>query len=196
MKIIGLTGSIGMGKSTAASMFRRAGVPVFDADACVHSLQAAGGKALPMIEALFPGTTSTAGLDRAKLGAAVFGAPDKLKQLEAIMHPLVKAEQQLWLARQRRARERLLVLDIPLLFEKAGWKLCDVIAVVSAPAHVQAARVLARPGMTAQKFAAILKSQLPDAEKRRRADVILPTGLGRRPTWVAVQRIIHLLTTK
>jgi dephospho-CoA kinase len=196
MKILGLTGSIGMGKSTAAAMFRRLGVPVFDADACVHQLQAPGGKALPQIERLFPGTTSAAGLDRARLGALVFGKADQLKQLEAIMHPLVRAEQLAWLARQRRRRKPLVVLDIPLLFEKGGWRLCDAIVVVSAPAHVQAARVLARPGMTAEKFAAILRLQIPDAEKRRRADVIIPTGLGRRFSLDAVRGIIDLLTIK
>jgi dephospho-CoA kinase len=195
MKILGLTGSIGMGKSTVAAMIRRLGVPVFDADASVHRLQARNGAALPKIEALFPGTTSAAGLDRAKLGAAVFGKPAAMRQLEALMHPLVIAEQRAWLARQRAARKRLVVLDIPLLFEKGGWRQCDFVAVVSAPAPVQAARVLARPGMTPDKFAAILASQLPDGEKRRRADVIVPTGLGRRFSLDAVRGLIDLLTT-
>jgi dephospho-CoA kinase len=194
MKIIGLTGSIGMGKSTAAQMFRQYGVPVFDADACVHSLQAPGGKALPMIERLFPGTTSADGLDRAKLGALVFGKPDKLKELEALMHPLVNAERNAWLAQQRRLRKPLVVLDIPLLFEKGGWRQCDFIAVVSAPKHVQAARVLARPGMTPEKFAAILQSQMPDAQKRLHANAIVPTGLGKRMTRDAVRGVISLLT--
>lgn len=130
------------------------------------------------------------------MAAAVFGKPDKLKLLEALMHPMVKTAQADWLAQQRRARKRLVVLDIPLLFEKGSWKLCDYIAVVSAPAHVQAARVLGRPGMTPEKFAAILKSQLPDAQKRRRADMVLPTGLGRRLTWTKVRRVIQLLTVK
>ncbi len=193
MKILGLTGSIGMGKSTAAAMFRQLGVPVFDADACVHRLQAAGGKALPKIERLFPGTTSATGLDRAKLGAAVFGQPLLLKKLEALMHPLVNSERVAWLARQRRLRQKLVVLDIPLLFEKGGARQCDFIAVVSAPRHVQAARVLARAGMTPEKFAAILTSQMPDAEKRRRADVVLPTGLGRRLTRDAIYRWLQRL---
>jgi dephospho-CoA kinase len=194
MKILGLTGSIGMGKSTAAQMFRQLGVPVFDADACVHGLQAPGGKALAAIEKLFPGTTSAAGLERAKLGALVFGNPDNLRQLESVMHPLVNAARQAWLAQQVRMRKPLVVLDIPLLFEKGGWRMCDFIAVVSAPKHVQAARVLARPGMTPEKFAAILRSQKSDAEKRRRADVILPTGLGKRLTRDAVRGVITLLT--
>jgi dephospho-CoA kinase len=196
MKILGLTGSIGMGKSTVAAMFRQHGVPVFDADACVHGLQAPAGLALPAIEAAFPGTTSAAGLDRAKLGAAVFGKPDQLARLEAILHPLVNATRTRWLAQQRRRRARLVVLDVPLLLEKGGWQVCDYIAVVSAPAHVQAARVLARPNMTPAKFAAILASQMPDNQKRRRADIVLPTGLGRRFTWEAVRGIIHLLTIK
>lgn len=194
MKIIGLTGSIGMGKSTAAQMFRRFGVPVFDADACVHRLQAKGGKALPLIEKLFPGTTSAAGLDRAKLGALVFGQPANLKALEAIIHPLVNAERAGWFAKQRRLRQPMVVLDIPLLFEKGGAKTCDIVVVVSAPAHVQAARVLARPGMTADKFAAILKTQMPDAQKRRRADIVIYTGLGKRLTRDRVRAVIKDLT--
>jgi dephospho-CoA kinase len=194
MKVIGLTGSIGMGKSTAAQMFKALGVPVFDADACVHRLQAKGGKALPLIEKLFPGTTSAAGLDRAKLGELVFGQPVKLKALEAIIHPLVNAERAAWFARQRRLRKKLVVLDIPLLFEKGGAKSCDIIVVVSSPAHVQAARVLARPGMTPEKFAAILKSQMPDAQKRRRADVVIYTGLGKCLTRNAVRAVIKDLT--
>jgi dephospho-CoA kinase len=196
MKIIGLTGSIGMGKSTAAQMFRLLGVPVFDADACVHQLQAAGGKALPAIEAAFPGTTSLQGLDRAKLGAMVFGKPDQLRLLERLMHPLVHRARRDWLAQQRRARKKLVVLDIPLLFEKGGNKDCDYSVVVSAPAHVQAARVLARPGMTLDKFAAILKLQMPDSQKRRRADAVLPTGLGKRHTYRAVRAVIDFLATR
>ncbi len=194
MKVIGLTGSIGMGKSTAAHMFRTLGVPVFDADACVHQLQAKDGKALPLIEELFPGTTSAAGLDRAKLGALVFGQPTKLKALEALIHPLVNAERAAWLARQRRLRQPVVVLDVPLLFEKGSAKACDLVVVASAPAHVQAARVLVRPSMSAEKFAAILNSQMPDAQKRRCADVVLQTGLGRRWTFDAVRAVIKSLT--
>jgi dephospho-CoA kinase len=194
MKIIGLTGSIGMGKSTAAMMFRTLGVPVFDADACVHELQAVGGKALPAIEKAFPGTTSAHGLDRARLGALVFGQPAQLRRLEQLMHPLVNQARQQWLAQQRRARKKIVVLDVPLLFETGGWKLCDYIAVVFAPPHVQAARVLARPGMTPEKFAGILKTQMPDVQKRRRADAVLPTGLGKRATWRGVRAVIKRLT--
>jgi dephospho-CoA kinase len=194
MKMIGLTGSIGMGKSTAAMMFRQLGVPVFDADACVHDLQAVGGKALPIIEKAFPGTTSAYGLDRAKLGALVFGQPAQLRRLEQLIHPLVNQARQQWLAQQCRLRKKLVVLDVPLLFEKSGWKMCDYIVVVSAPYHVQAARVLARPGMTLEKFARILKTQMPDAQKRRRADAVLHTGLGKQVTRRAVRAVIKRLT--
>ena len=154
MIVIGLTGSIGMGKSTVAAMFRRLGVPVFDADAEVHKLQAPGGKALPLIEAAFPGTTSDQGLDRAKLGAAVFGNKDALKTLERIIHPLVGQAQLAF--RRRNRRKPMVVLDIPLLFEGSGWKGCDLTVVVSAPYAVQRERVRARPGMTPGKFDAIV----------------------------------------
>jgi dephospho-CoA kinase len=194
MMIIGLTGSIGMGKSTVAGMFERLGVPVFDADAAVRALQGPGGRALPAIEAAFPGTTSPAGLDRVRLGAQVFGNPAALKRLETILHPLVGEAQSTFLARHR--LKRAVVLDVPLLFEKGGWQRCDLTVVVSAPARVQRARVLARPGMTRNKFAAILKTQLPDAEKRRRADVVIETGRGRRVTWQAVQSLVRALPTK
>ncbi len=190
--IIGLTGSIGMGKSTVAAMFARLKVPVFDADAAVHALQGPGGAALPAIEAAFPGTTSPAGLDRAKLGAAVFGDAAALQRLEAIIHPLVGAAQAQFLARHR--RRRLVVLDIPLLFEKGGAAKVDVTVVVSAPPEIQRARVLARPGMTPAKFAAILAQQLPDAEKRARADIVIPTGVGRQVTRRVVERIVACLS--
>jgi dephospho-CoA kinase len=191
MIIIGLTGSIGMGKSTVAAMLRRLGVPVFDADAQVHKLQARGGAALPLIEAAFPGTTSDQGLDRAKLGAAVFGNKEALKTLERIIHPLV-GQAQLGFRRRNR-RKPMVVLDIPLLFEGSGWKGCDLTVVVSAPYEVQRERVLARPGMTPEKFDAIVKTQLPDAEKRARADVVIPTGDGKIATWRAVKRLVSCL---
>ncbi|KAB7647649.1 dephospho-CoA kinase [Polymorphobacter fuscus] len=191
MIIIGLTGSIGMGKSTVAAMFERSGIPVFDADAAVRALQGPGGRALPAIEAIFAGTTHAGGLHREKLGAQVFGNPAALKQLEAILHPLVGEAQSNFLARHR--LKRAVVLDVPLLFEKGGWRRCDLTIVVSAPLRVQRARVLARPGMTRAKFAAILKSQMPDAEKRRRADVVIETGRGRRVTWMAVRRVVERL---
>ena len=191
MIIIGLTGSIGMGKSTVAKMFERARVPVFDADAAVRALQGPGGRALPTIEAAFPGTTGAAGVDRAALGAQVFGSPEALRRLEAILHPMVADAQSTFLARHR--RQRAVVLDVPLLFEKGGWRRCDLTVVVSAPLRVQRARVLARPGMTRAKFAAILQTQLPDREKRRRADVVIETGRGRRGTFQSVRRLVSNL---
>jgi dephospho-CoA kinase len=191
MIIIGLTGSIGMGKSTVAGMFERLGIPVFDADAAVRALQGPGGRALPAIEAVFAGTTHAGGLHRDKLGAHVFGNPAALRMLERILHPLVGEAQSTFLGRHR--AKRAVVLDVPLLFEKGGWERCDVTVVVSAPLRVQRARVLARPGMTREKFAAILKTQMPDREKRRRADVVIETGRGRRVTWQAVQRFVGSL---
>lgn len=191
MKIFGLTGSIGMGKSTVAAMFARLGVPVFDADAAVRALQGPKGKALPALEALFPGTTSAAGLDRIKLGQAVFNNPTALARLEALMHPMVHEVQRAFLNRHR--RHAFVILDVPLLFEKGGWRRCDGTIVVSAPAHVQRRRVLARKGMTAEKFAAILRLQMPDAQKRRRADFVIPTGRGRRVTWLAVRQLVACL---
>jgi dephospho-CoA kinase len=189
--IIGLTGSIGMGKSTVASMFRKLGVPVFDADAEVRRVQGPGGRALSAIEALFPGTTHEGGLHREKLGAAVFGDHAKLRALEQILHPLVAEAQSGFLAAHR--LKPAIVLDVPLLFEKGGWQRCHLTVVVSAPFRVQRARVLARPGMTPEKFAGILKGQMPDREKRRRADVVIETGRGRRQTWLAVKRLVDSL---
>lgn len=189
--IIGLTGSIGMGKSTVAGMFRKLGVPVFDADAEVRRLQGPGGRALAAIEALFPGTTHEQGLHREKLGAAVFGDHGKLRQLEQILHPLVAEAQSAFLGAHR--LKPAIVLDVPLLFEKGGWRRCHINVVVSAPYRVQRARVLARPGMTAQKFAGILKGQMPDREKRALADVVIETGRGRRETWLAVKQLVRSL---
>lgn len=178
MIVLGLTGSIGMGKSTVAAMFAHEGVPVFDADAEVHKLQGPGGRLVAAIEAAFPGTTGgsggDSGVDRALLGKAVFGNPDALKRLEDIVHPAVAHERALFLE-SNRARP-LVVLDIPLLFEAGGWRQVDKIAVVSAPIEVQRARVLARPGMTVQRFESILAKQMPDAQKRERADFVIPTG--------------------
>ena len=191
MIVVGLTGSIGMGKSTVAGMFHRLGVPVFDADAIVRAMQGPGGVALQAIEARFPGTTGSTGLDRLKLGAAVFGDKAALGDLERILHPLVGFAQQRFMARNR--TKPIIVLDVPLLFEKGGWKKCDVTVVVSAPARVQRARVLARSGMTAEKFAAIHQSQLPDIDKRGMADVVIETGRGRRHTWLAVRRLVACL---
>ncbi len=189
--IIGLTGSIGMGKSTVAAMFRKLGVPVFDADAEVRRLQGPGGRALAAIEALFPGTTHPGGLHREKLGAAVFGDHAKLRQLEQILHPLVAEAQSDFLGAHR--AKRAIVLDVPLLFEKGGWRRCHISVVVSAPFRVQRARVLARPGMTPAKFAGILKGQMPDREKRALADIVIETGRGRRETWTSVKRLVKSL---
>lgn len=190
--ILGLTGSIGMGKSTVAAMFRESGVPVFDADAAVHELQGPGGKLLPVIERAFPGTTGPGGVDRAALGAKVFGNDHALKTLEGIVHPAVAAMRQTFLLEH--AGERLVVFDIPLLFEKGGFKEVDKIVVVSAPAQVQRHRVLARPGMTPEKFAHILDLQTPDADKRARADFVIDTCVSQELTRQAVEKLVRQLS--
>lgn len=192
--ILGLTGSIGMGKSAVAAMFRREGVPVFDADACVHELQGPGGRLVAAIEARFPGTTGPAGVDRRKLGLQVLGNKAELKALESIVHPAVARERRLFLQRHR--SRRMVVLDIPLLFEKRGWKSVGAIAVVSAPLWKQRARVLARPGMTPAKFRSIRALQTPDHVKRARADVIIPTGGTKSATHRAVRRIVSCFTRR
>jgi dephospho-CoA kinase len=189
--ILGLTGSIGMGKSAVAAMLRGLGVPVFDADAAVHELQGPGGACVGPIERAFPGTTSEQGVDRQKLGAAVFGNPEALKLLESIVHPEVAEMRRTFLADN--ATAPLIVFDIPLLFEKTGNHGLDAVAVVSAPFEQQRERVLARPGMTEEKFAQILKLQVPDAEKRARADYVIDTGTSLAETRHAVQRLIHSL---
>jgi dephospho-CoA kinase len=189
--ILGLTGSIGMGKSAVATMLRELGVPVFDADAAVHELQGPGGKLLPAIEAAFPGTTGPAGVERTKLGAAVFGNPERLKVLEAIVHPAVADMRERFLAEN--AGEPLIVFDIPLLYEKGGPKGVDAVAVVSAPAEMQRERVLARPGMTPEKFAQILGLQVPDAEKRARADHLIDTGVTLAETRREVEALVDFL---
>jgi dephospho-CoA kinase len=190
--ILGLTGSIGMGKSAVAAMFEELGVPVFDADAAVHRLQGPDGALLPAIEAAFPGTTGAGGVDRSKLGAAVFGDPAALKRLERIVHPAVGAMRQDFLTQHSAAP--LLVFDVPLLFEKGGSAQVDAIAVVSAPAAAQSARVLARPGMTPEKFAQILELQVPDAEKRARADHVIDTGVALAETRHAVAQLVERIT--
>lgn len=194
MIVIGLTGSIGMGKSPVAAMFRKLGVPVFDADAAVHTLQGPGGRLLAAIEALLPGTTGVAGLDRAGVGAAVFGNAALLKALERIVHPAVAEERRAFL---RRYRSRpLVVLDIPLLFEKGGSDAVDLIAVVSAPAWKQRRRVLARPGMTVRKFNHILSLQMSDVMKRARADVVIDTGTTFDETRTQVRHLVTCLRGK
>lgn len=172
--IVGLTGSIGMGKSTVAAMFEAAGVPVFDADAEVRAMQGPGGALVPAIEAAFPGSTDAGGVSREKLSALVFGNPQELARLEAIVHPAVGAQREAFLIEH--AGAPLVVFDIPLLFEKGGAEAVDRVVVVSAPAEAQRRRVLARPGMTEEKFAHILELQTLDSEKRARADHVIDTG--------------------
>lgn len=192
--ILGLTGSIGMGKSTVAEMFEAAGVPVFDADAQVRRLQGPRGPLLPAIEAAFPGSTGPEGVLRDKLGTQVFGDPAALARLEAIVHPAVAAERHAFMIEH--SGEPLVVFDIPLLFEKGGWESVDAVAVVSAPAEVQRQRVLARPGMTPEKFAHILSLQVPDAEKRARATYVIDTGTSIRRTEDEVRTLIAQLTAR
>ena len=190
--ILGLTGSIGMGKSAVAAMFHGLGVPVFDADAAVHHLQGPDGELLAAIEAEFPGTTGPEGVDRARLGSEVFGRSEALARLEAIVHPAVAAMRAAFLSRH--AAAPLVVFDIPLLFEKSGASQVDAVLVVSASAEAQRARVLARPGMSADKFEKILALQVPDAEKRARADYVIDTGTSLAETRHAVQQLSQILT--
>jgi dephospho-CoA kinase len=186
--VLGLTGSIGMGKSTTAAMFRDAGVPVHDSDEAVHRLYR--GVAVPLIAAEYPGTVVDGVVDREKLAARVIGNPEALKRLEAIVHPLVRADAAEFVARHRAADAPVVVLDIPLLFETNSRERVDKVVVVTAPAEAQRQRVLARPGMTEEKFAAILRRQVPDAEKRRRADFIIDTGQGMEAARRAVAKIV------
>jgi len=192
--VLGLTGSIGMGKSTVAAMFERLGVPVFDADAEVRRLQGPGGALVPAIEREFPGATGERGVDRIALGAKVFGDPAALAQLEAIVHPAVREARAAFL--RDHAGAPLVVLDIPLLFEKDRVGEVDKILVVSAPAGVQRARVLARPDMTEQLFAAILERQMPDAEKRARADFTIDTGRPLADTEAEVAALVDKLALR
>lgn len=189
--ILGLTGSIGMGKSTVAAMFEELGAPVFDADAAVHRLQGPGGALLPHIEQAFPGTTGPDGVDRQKLGAAVFSDKEALERLESIVHPAVGAMRADFLDETRHCG--LIVFDIPLLYEKTGAQGLDGVAVVSAPAQAQRDRVLARPGMTVEKFEQILEIQVPDAEKRKRADFVIDTGASIEETRAAVAKLVGQL---
>ena len=176
MFVIGLTGSIGMGKSTTARFFAEAGVPVHDADATVHRLYE--GEAAPAIETAFPGTTVGGKVVRAKLAARVLGDKAALRQLESIVHPLVRAAESKFLAEAERTGAAIVVLDIPLLFETAGHERVDAVVTVSAPAEAQRARLLERPGMTEEKIEALIANQLPDEEKRRRADFIVDSSQG------------------
>lgn len=176
MFILGLTGSMGMGKSTAANFFRQAGVPVNDSDAVVHRLYE--GDAVAPVEAAFPGVTADGRIDRAKLAAQLVGKPEAIKKLEAIVHPLVRAVTARFVAEQAARGARIVVLDIPLLFETGGEKNVDAVVVVSAPAEVQRARIIGRPGMTAEKLDALLARQMPDAEKRARAHFVVDSSGG------------------
>jgi dephospho-CoA kinase len=192
--VLGLTGSIGMGKSTAAAMLRRLGVPLFDADLVVHRLLAPSGAAVSAVSAAFPGVeTEAGGIDRVLLGQRVFADPAALRRLEAILHPMVAAEEIRFLARSRARRVRLVVLDIPLLFETGAKRRCDYVLVVSAPALVQRQRVMRRPGMTEIRLAAILRKQVPDHRKRQRADFVVPTGAARGVTLRRLKAIVRLL---
>jgi len=193
MRILGLTGSIGMGKSTAAAMLRALGLPVHDADAAVHRLLGTGGKAVAAVGAAFPGVVREGAVDRKALGTKVFGKPADLRRLEAILHPLVRQEERAFLQRCRQARRKVAVLDIPLLYETGGEKRCDGVVVVTAPQFLQTQRVLKRTNMSLARFKEILAAQMPDAQKRRRADWIVDTGLGRRPTLAALARIVRQL---
>jgi dephospho-CoA kinase len=190
MIVLGLTGSIGMGKSTAAAMLRQMGVPVHDSDAEVHRLMARDRAVREAISARFPGTVTDTGVDRAALGRAVFGDPAARRDLEAILHPRVRAAADAFLRRHRMNGSPLAVLDIPLLFETGGAGRVDGVIVVSAPAALQRRRVMARPGMDADRYAGILASQMPDREKRRRADFVVETGLGKAYTFRRLKRIV------
>lgn len=195
MLILGLTGSIGMGKSTTSKMFQDEGVPVYDADAAVHALYATGGAAVGPVEAAFPGVVVNGAIDRAKLSAEVVGNSEALTKLEAIVHPLVGAHRIGFFEQAKAEGHEIVVLDIPLLFETGGEKRVDKVVVVSAPAEVQRARVLARPEMTPEKFEAILARQTPDAEKRARADFIIDTGQGLDHARQQVRDLLTLLRT-
>jgi dephospho-CoA kinase len=193
MFILGLTGSVGMGKSATARMFAEAGVPVHDADAVVHRLYE--GEAVPAIEAAFPGTTAAGKVDRGKLSARVLGDDAALERLEAIVHPMVQAASRQFLADAERQGAKVVLLDIPLLFETGGDRRVDAVVVVSAPLEVQRARVLERPGMTAAKLDTILAKQMPDAEKRRRADFVVDTSQGFDQARAQVRAILDAVAT-
>lgn len=191
--LLGLTGSIGMGKSAAAAMLRAQGLPVYDADAAVHAMLARGGEAVAAVAAAFPGTTGDGAVDRPALAKRVFADKAALRQLEAIVHPrLGKAERRV-LALAAARRQGIVVLDVPLLFETGGARRCDVTVAVWAPARVQSSRVLKRPGMSAERLAQVRANQMTTAEKRKRATFAVPTGLGRRPTWQRLKAIVRRL---
>jgi len=190
MKVIGLTGGIGMGKSTAAKAFRAARLPVFDADAAVHGLQARGGRAVRAIGDAFPGSVVEGAVDRARLRAAVLGKPEALKRLEGILHPMVRLEERAFLARARRAGAPAVVLDIPLLLETGGHRRVDMVVVVSAPRAVQVHRVRQRRRMSAADIDAVIARQMPDRAKQRYADLVVRTGLSRHHALRTLRRLI------
>lgn len=196
MLILGLTGSIAMGKSTAAKLLRRLGVPVHDADRAVHAALGRNGAAVAAVERAFPGTTQDGAVDRGKLGACVFGDRAALQRLEVILHPLARDSAERFLAAAARRRERLVVLDVPLLFETGGERRVDATIVVWAPAYLQRLRVMARPGMTEAKFAGIRARQMLDQEKRRRADYTVVTALSRGHSLRQLRRIVRLCRRK
>ena len=193
MIVIGLTGGIGMGKSTVAAVFRRAGIPVFDADAVVHRVQARGGRAVRAIAAAFPGVVRDGAVDRVVLRRVALGDPEAMRLLEQILHPMVRREEARFLARARSGGAWAVVLDIPLLFETGGDRRVDMVVVVSASPRVQEYRVRSRRRMTAAETAAMIARQMPDSEKRRRADVVIQTGLSRFHAARAVRRLIQAL---
>lgn len=193
MLVLGLTGSIGMGKTTAAKMLRRMGLPLHDADRVVHRLLARGGVAVAAVEAAFPGVVVEGAVDRKRLGAQVFEDREALQRLEGILHPAVRRTTRSFLDRQARAGRSLAVLDIPLLFETGGEALCDAVVVVTAPPFVQRERVIGQRRMTQARFQAILAKQMPDREKRRRADFVVNTGLSKAATLRQLRAIVTLL---
>lgn len=190
-RFIGLTGSIGMGKSTAARQLRRMGIPVYDADAAVHAALAPGGAAFAAVVEAFPDSIKNEKIDRQILGRIVFSDSAALKKLEKILHPVVRIEEKKFRARMWHQRRPIAVLDIPLLFETGGHRRVDAVAVVTAPAFVQSRRVLARPGMDRQKFRAILARQMPDRQKRPKADFVIHTGLGHHTSWRQWRRVLR-----
>ncbi len=196
MIVLGLTGSVGMGKSTAAAMLRRLGVPVHDADGEVHRLLGPRGAAVEAVARAFPKARKGGGIDRTALGRRVFGDPAALKRLEAIVHPLVRRAEDRFLAACRRRRVKVAVLEIPLLFETGAERRCCGVIAVSAPAWIQRARVLKRSGMTEDRLRAILAQQLPDPEKRRRADWVVPTGLGQALTFRRLEQVLRAVRAR
>ena len=195
MLILGLTGSIGMGKTTAARNLLRLGVPVHDADAAVHALMAAGGGAVGPVSRAFPGVVAGGAVDRTRLGGIVFDDARALETLEAILHPMVRAAERHFLGVMARRGQPVVVLDVPLLFETGGEARCDAVINVSAPGFIQEARVLRRPGMTRERLDAILAKQMPDREKCRRADFVVQTGRGRWESLRALAKILKTVST-